>query len=70
MSKLSAMFKSRKFGMRLHLGLMGLWIVLIVPTLLWWKDSILWVLIISIYANIASHLGAYEAVRSTPKEKN
>lgn len=28
------------------------WVAMIVPTLIWWKDSILWLAIMSLYANI------------------
>lgn len=49
---------------RVHLFLLSVWVVLIPPTLIWWKESILWVLLISIYANIVSHWSAYQAVRA------
>jgi hypothetical protein len=55
---------------QVHLALMALWIVLIIPTMLWWKDSILWVLLISIYANIASHWSAYQGARSEKAMKD
>ncbi len=31
------------------------WIIAIPPSLLFWKESVLWVVLISIWANIASH---------------
>lgn len=40
------------------------WLSLIVPTLLWWKDSILWVALMSIWANIIGHFSAYMAARA------
>jgi hypothetical protein len=40
------------------------WAVLIIPTLLWWRQSLLWVAFMSLYANIASHWGAREAARA------
>jgi hypothetical protein len=40
------------------------WILLIVPTLLWWKESILWVALMSIWANIVGHFSAWIAARS------
>lgn len=62
------LFTDRKYTMKLHLALMVMWIILIVPTLLWWKESILWVLMISIYANIVGHWGAFQAVKSEPED--
>lgn len=53
---------------RLHLGLAVVWVVLMVPTLTTWRDSLWWVGFISVYANIVSHLGAYEAARAKEKE--
>lgn len=49
-----------------HVALALVWAALVVPTLLWWRDSILWVLMISIYANIVGHLSAVEAAREDP----
>jgi len=49
---------------QVHLILAGVWVLLTVPTCLWWKNSILWVLIISIYANVASHWSAWEGKRA------
>lgn len=53
----------------LHAALTVVWIVLIVPTLLWWRDSILWVLIMSLWANVVSHATAYEAARSKEMQR-
>ncbi len=57
-------FNTPVIAKRFHLLLMFAWILLIPPTLIWWKDSILWVLIISLYANIIGHFSAYQAVRA------
>lgn len=40
------------------------WLSLLLPTLLWWKDSILWVATMSLYANVAAHWSAYQGARS------
>lgn len=47
-----------------HLIQGWVWIGLGVPTVLWWKDSILWVAIMSIYANAESSFSAHEAQKS------
>lgn len=49
---------------RLHFWLTLGWATLAVPTVLWWSHSILWVLLMSIWANAATHWGAYQAARA------
>lgn len=39
----------------IHLWLAVLWTVLVVPTLVYWRDSIAWVAFMSIYAIVVSH---------------
>jgi hypothetical protein len=46
-----------------HLSLGIFWILMVIPTVLIWKDSILLVLLMSLYANIESSLAAFEASR-------
>ena len=41
-----------------------LWVLLVVPTLTVWQDSLIWIALMSIYANISTHWGAYEASRA------
>lgn len=47
-----------------HLIMLGVWVCFILPTLIWWRESILWVAFMSLYANIVSHWGAYQGARS------
>lgn len=39
----------------------GVWAALALPTLTLWKDSVLWVAVLSLYANFASELAAHHA---------
>lgn len=48
----------------LHYCMAGVWVLLILPTLLVWKDSVLWVAFMSLYANGAAHLSAAKASRA------
>jgi len=48
---------------RLHFVLTVLWVLLLIPSVLWWKDSVPWLVIISVYANVSGHFAAYEAAR-------
>lgn len=43
-----------------HLWEAWLWIALTVPTLLWWHNSVLWVALMSLYANYKTAIGAHE----------
>lgn len=47
-----------------HLGMTCLWVLLLIPTLLWWKESILWVALMSVWANVAAHWSAYQGARA------
>ncbi|HCF8690403.1 TPA: hypothetical protein NIW38_001042 [Klebsiella pneumoniae] len=52
------------FIKRCHLVAAVIWVGLAIPSLIWWKDSVLWVILISIYANIVGHLSGYSAARA------
>lgn len=49
---------------RLHLALTLVWAVLFIPTLLFWPESILWLALMSCWANFAGHWAAYQAARA------
>jgi hypothetical protein len=48
----------------IHTWLMWFWIAMIPVTLIWLKDSVLWVALMSLYANIESSVAAREAKRN------
>ena len=52
------------FIKRCHLVAAVMWVGLAIPSLIWWKDIVLWVILISIYANIVGHLSGYSAARA------
>ncbi|VFZ45247.1 transporter [Klebsiella quasipneumoniae] len=52
------------FIKRCHLVAAVMWVGLAIPSLIWRKDSVLWVILISIYANIVGHLSGYSAARA------
>ena len=58
------MIRSAKAQSRLHLVLAGVWAMALIPTLIWWKSSILWVAGMSLYANFIGHWSAYQAARA------
>ena len=48
----------------LHLTAAVIWGIISIPTVLWWKESVLWVALVSCYANTIAHLAAYDAARA------
>lgn len=48
----------------LHLVLTVLWAMALVPTILWWNTSVLWVGLCSVYANSVGHWAAYAGARA------
>jgi hypothetical protein len=55
---------SPAFYRRTHATLTVLWAAAAIPTLLWWKDSILWVSLMSLWANVAAHAAAWQGTRA------
>lgn len=52
-----------------HLGLGVLWILLLIPAFLFWKESILFVIIMSIYANAEASFAAREGAESESEQE-
>lgn len=40
------------------------WLLLVVPTVLWLRESVFWVALMSVWANVVSHWGAWQASRA------
>lgn len=48
---------------KFHYCMAFFWVAMIIPTLLFWKESVLWIALMSLWANIASSFAAAEASR-------
>lgn len=48
---------------RRHLVLLVAWGILGVPTIGWWRASVVWLVFMSWYANFVGHWSSYEAAR-------
>ena len=59
-----------KFWRKFHKFATLFWAMTIIPTLIWWKDSILWVALMSCWANMGTHWGAYQASRAEDNNGN
>lgn len=66
LSRLRAWWKSADSSLTVHRWLLWLWVVLAIPSVLWWSNSVAWLVIVSVYANIAGH---WAAVQSAVVEK-
>jgi hypothetical protein len=49
---------------RFHAVATLIWLTLAVPSILWWKDSLLWIILLSVWANVASHFSAWQGARA------
>lgn len=63
---LSANPKIAEYG---HITLAIVWLLLLIPTVIWWNASILWVAFMSVYAIVAQHATGYSAARGARKAK-
>lgn len=54
---------------RVHLTLAAVWVTVGLGITLRFPDSVLWVAVMSLWANVASHLSAYDAARAERKQE-
>ena len=47
-----------------HLLLAYAWVLLAIPAVLWWKESVLFVILLSLYANWEASLSAHNAQKA------
>ena len=50
-----------------YLILIGAWLVLLIPTILYWKESIVFLVFLSWYANFASDVNNYRIAKMSEK---
>lgn len=46
------------------MGMTIAWALMAVPTALWWKNSILWVGLMSVYACMTTHWSSFQGARA------
>lgn len=49
---------------KIHTTLACMWAVLMIPSLVWWKESLVWVIAMSCYANFAGSMASVQAARA------
>lgn len=55
---------------RFHLVMIVVWCALSVPGLLWWRDAVWFVVVMSLWANVAGEFAAYQAARTEENQDN
>jgi hypothetical protein len=58
-----------EFQAKFHAVMTVVWAVLTIPALIWWKESILWVIVLSQWANVASHWAGFQAAHAEKRTK-
>ena len=57
------------FMRRFNFWAMVVFTIMIVPSVLWWKDSVPFLVFISVWANLAGHLSAWQASRVEERQE-
>lgn len=58
----------RTFLRRYHLVMLFVWPALVPPALIWWKQSIIFVILLSLYANWGADFAGYQAARAEDQQ--
>lgn len=53
-----------------NVGSTIVWALLILPTLLWWRESILWIALMSVWANFAAALAGLVGALATREARD
>jgi hypothetical protein len=51
------------FWVRVHGALAFVWVVLMPPSVFWWRDSVPYLVMLSVYANFAGSVASWTAAR-------
>jgi hypothetical protein len=57
-------FAKNLTAVKIHIALASFWVLIAIPGVTLWKDSILFVIAVSIYANFVGHISSYQAAAS------
>jgi hypothetical protein len=62
--RLNKGFHNPKFWAKFHAVWTCIWFILIFVTVIWWRESVLWIALMSAWANFAAHLAGYQGSRA------
>lgn len=63
-------FTSATFAHHFHAAATVAWIMLVIPSVLWWKESIPWIVFMSVWANVVGHWSSYQATAAQLEAKD
>jgi len=70
MSTLSDAVGKPEFLRGFHRWMTLIWFLLIIPTILLWRESIVWIALMSAWANFAGHFSSWQAARIEVKQEH
>ncbi len=70
MGKVAALMGHAVFWKRLHMVLFWAWVALLPPTLLWWSQSVQYIVYMSWYAIAIGHISSWQAARAEKREED
>lgn len=70
MSKIKKIIQNPKTWRRIHATFTIIWFLAVIPTILIWKESVLWVALMSCWANAVGHFGAWQGSRAEDASSN
>lgn len=65
--KIKDFYENPKSWRRIHASFALFWLVMIIPTMLLWPESILWIALLSVWANVGSEFEAFQSSRAQMK---
>lgn len=57
-------WRDMSLGERFNLGMIVFWVALIPPSILWWKDSVPYLVFLSMAALIIGHVSAFQGAKA------
>ena len=55
---------STDFYLRYHSWAAWFWFAMIIPSWFWFRSNVFWLIVVSLYANLATEWGAWQATRA------
>jgi aryl carrier-like protein len=52
------------FHVKFNLIMTGVWAIMLVPSVIWWRESVVWLVFMSWYANLVGHIAAFVAAKA------